>query len=182
MRFTPTSLEGVLIVDMELRQDERGFFARSFCQDEFAAHGLRTDVLQCNVSYNRRRGTLRGMHFQAAPHAEAKLVRCTRGRMLDVVIDLRGGSPTWGQWVGVELGGHAAGYRALYVPEGFAHGFQTLEDDTEVLYQMFERYSAEHARGVRWDDPVFGIRWPLPDPILSEKDRSYALVAAPSRV
>ncbi len=179
MRFTPTGLEGALIVDVEPREDERGFFARSFCQDEFAAHGLRTDVVQCNVSYNRRRGTLRGMHFQVAPRAEAKLVRCTRGRLLDVVVDLRDGSPTRCRWVGVELGGEAARHRALYVPEGFAHGFQTLEDDTEVFYQMFERFSAEHARGARWDDPAFGIRWPLPDPILSDKDRSYPLLAAP---
>ena len=181
MRFTPTSLEGVLIVELEPHADERGFFARSFCVDEFAARGLRTDVLQCNVSFNRRRGTLRGMHFQVAPRAEAKLVRCTRGALLDVVVDLRPASPTYCRWVGVELGGEAAPHRALYVPEGFAHGFQTLEDDTEVFYQMFERFSAEHARGVRWDDPAFGIRWPLPDPILSDKDRSYPLLAAPPR-
>jgi dTDP-4-dehydrorhamnose 3,5-epimerase len=181
MRFAPTNLEGVLIVDLEPHADERGFFARSFCADEFAARGLRTDVLQCNVSFNRRRGTLRGMHFQVAPRAEAKLVRCTRGLLLDVVVDLRPDSPTYCRWAAVELGGDAARHRALYVPEGFAHGFQTLEDDTEVFYQMFERYSAEHARGVRWDDPAFAIRWPLPDPILSDKDRSYPLLAAPQR-
>jgi dTDP-4-dehydrorhamnose 3,5-epimerase len=181
MRFTPTELAGVVVVDFEPLADERGFFARSFCRDEFAAHGLRTDVIQCNVSFNRRRGTLRGMHFQVAPLAEAKLVRCTRGRLLDVVVDLRPGSASFCRWIGVELGGDATRHRALYVPEGFAHGFQTLEDDTEVFYQMFERYSPEHARGVRWDDPAFGIRWPLPDPILSDRDRTYPLLQPAAR-
>ncbi len=175
MKFTVTKLEGVHVIELEPRSDDRGFFARSFCQEEFAAHGLRTNVVQCNVSYNRRRGTLRGMHFQVQPKAEPKLVRCTRGRLLDVAVDLRPESPTYCQWVDVELGGEAGRHRMLYLPEGLAHGFQTLEDDTEVFYQMFEGYSADHARGVRWDDPAFGIEWPLPDPILSDKDRSYPL-------
>ncbi|HEX9402561.1 MAG TPA: dTDP-4-dehydrorhamnose 3,5-epimerase [Anaeromyxobacter sp.] len=175
MKFTATRLEGVHQIDLEAREDDRGFFARSFCQQEFAAHGLATSVVQSNVSYNRRRGTLRGMHFQIAPAAEPKLVRCTRGRLFDVAVDLRPASATYCQWVGVELGGEAARTRMLYVPEGCAHGFQTLEDDTEVFYEMFAAYSAEHARGVRWDDPAFGIAWPLPAPILSEKDRSYPL-------
>ena len=142
------------------RPDDRGFFARSFCREEFDARGLRTEIAQCNVSHNRRRGTLRGLHYHVAPRAEAKLVRCTRGRLLDVVVDLRPGSPTWAGHVAVELGGEAARHRALYVPEGFAHGFQTLEDETEVFYQMFEAFSAEHARGARWDDPAFPAAFP----------------------
>ncbi|MHB8846766.1 MAG: dTDP-4-dehydrorhamnose 3,5-epimerase [Nitrospirota bacterium] len=173
MIFTPLSLPGACIVDIQPLTDDRGFFARSFCRNEFAGHKLRTDVVQCNISFNAKRGTLRGMHFQADPKAEAKLVRCTRGRIYDVIIDLRPGSATYCQWEAVEMSG--SDRRALYVPEGFAHGFQTLEDETEVFYQMFEFFLPEHARGVRWDDPAFGIRWPLPEPIMSEKDRSYPL-------
>ncbi len=173
MKFTATRLEGVHLIELEPLSDDRGFFARSFCQQEFGAHGLRTNVAQCNVSYNRRSGTLRGMHFQSPPKAEAKLVRCTRGMLFDVVVDLRPESVTYCEWLGVELGGEAGRHRMLYVPEGCAHGFQTLAEDTEVLYQMFEAYSAEHASGVRWDDPAFAITWPLPHPILSERDRSY---------
>lgn len=173
MIFTETKLQGAYIIDIERREDERGFFGRSYCQNEFAGHGLKTAVAQCNISFNARTGTLRGMHFQLPPRAEAKLVRCTRGRIHDVIIDLRPESATYCAWTAVELS--ADNYRMLYIPEGFAHGFQTLDDNSEVFYQMFEFYSPEHGRGVRWDDPVFGIVWPLSDPLMSEKDRSYPL-------
>jgi len=173
MIFTEIKLKGAYIVDIKPLEDDRGFFARSFCQHELVSQGLLVDVKQCNISYNIKRGTLRGMHFQVAPKAEAKLVRCTRGKIYDVIIDLRLASPTYCQWVAVELSEN--NYRALYVPEKFAHGFQTLEDNTEVFYQMFEFYSPEHASGVRWDDPAFGITWPLPNPTISERDQSYPL-------
>jgi dTDP-4-dehydrorhamnose 3,5-epimerase len=174
LKFEPTPLEGAYIIDLVRLEDERGFFARSFCQDEFRARGLRSTIAQCNVSWNRRRGTLRGLHFQAAPHEEAKVVRCTQGAIWDVIVDLRTSSPTRLHWHAVEL--DANNRRALYIPEGFAHGFQTLADNSEVLYQMSELYHLELARGVRWDDPRLSIRWPLPDPILSERDRSYPLL------
>ncbi len=175
MIFTGSKLKGAYIIDVERREDERGFFGRTFCQNEFSAHGLKVNVAQCNISFNKKRGTLRGMHFQIAPRAEAKLVRCTRGKIWDVMIDLRPDSPTRYQWEAVELS--AENRRALYIPEGFAHGFQTLEDDSEVFYQMYEFYSPEHASGVRWDDPAFGIIWPLSNPVMSEKDRSYPLLS-----
>jgi len=171
MIFTETALKGAFQVDIEPHRDDRGFFARSFCQHEFSAMGLETMVTQCNVSFNHKKGTIRGMHFQVAPKAEAKLVRCTRGAIYDVIIDLRPGSSTWCKWVAVEL--TADNSRMLYIPAGFAHGFQTLQENSEVFYQMFEFYSPEHARGVRWDDPAFGIAWPLKDPSMSDKDRSY---------
>ncbi len=171
MIFTETQLKGAYIIDVERREDDRGFFGRTFCQDEFASRGLKVNATQCNISFNRKRGTLRGMHYQIAPRAEAKLVRCTGGSIYDVIIDLRSDSPTYCRWVSVEL--TAENRRALYVPEGFAHGFQTREDGSEVFYQMFEFYSPEHSSGVRWDDPAFGIQWPIPDPIMSERDRSY---------
>ena len=177
MIFTELALRGAFIVDMEPRKDERGFFARSFCREEFHRQGLKTGVAQCNVSVNRRKGTLRGMHYQIPPKAEAKLVRCTRGAVHDVIVDLRESSPTWGRWVSMELS--EGNSRMLYVPEGFAHGFQTLVDGTEVFYQMFEAYSPEHARGARWDDPALGIGWPLPDPIVSAGDRAFPLLAKP---
>jgi dTDP-4-dehydrorhamnose 3,5-epimerase len=174
LKFLPTPLAGAYLIELEQLDDERGFFARSFCQNEFKAHGLDPVVAQCNVSFNRKRGTLRGLHYQAEPHAEAKLVRCTRGAIWDVIVDLRKASPTARKWHAVEL--TAENRRALYMPAGFAHGFQTLADDTEVLYQMSEFYHHESARGVRWNDPAFGIAWPLADPILSKKDESYAFV------
>jgi dTDP-4-dehydrorhamnose 3,5-epimerase len=174
VRFLETELAGVFILELERAEDERGFFARSWCSEEFASRGLNPFVVQCNISQNRRRGTLRGLHFQEAPHAEAKLVRCTRGAIYDVVVDLRPDSPTQLQWLGVELS--AANYRMLYVPEGFAHGFQTLCDDTEVFYQMSAAYHAASGRGVRWNDPVLDIRWPVPDPVLSERDANYPLL------
>ena len=172
LTFTPTPLAGAFVVELDRREDDRGFFARSFCQEEFAAHGLSPVVAQCNVSYNARRGTLRGMHYQAEPHAEAKLVRCTQGAIWDVIVDLRRGSPTFRRWYGVELS--ADNRRALYAPEGMAHGFQSLTDDAEVLYLMSRPYQAEAARGVRWDDPAFGIRWPIAEPHLSPRDRDFA--------
>lgn len=171
MKFTPAGLPGAWIIDIDRLGDERGFFARTFCRDEFAAHGLATEFVQCNTSFNARRGTLRGMHFQREPHAEVKLVRCTRGAIHDVLVDLRPDSPTFCRWVGVELSADNA--RMLYVPVGVAHGFQTLADSSEVFYQMAAMYRPEAAAGVRWNDPVFGIDWPLPDPILSQRDASY---------
>lgn len=174
--FRTTALAGVLIIEPERREDRRGFFARTWCQEEFAAHGLNPHLVQCSISSNVLRGTLRGMHFQAPPHAEAKLIRCTRGAIWDVALDLRPGSPTFQRHVGAEL--TAENRLALYVPEGVAHGFQTLEDNTEVFYQMTAAYTPEAARGVRFDDPAFGIPWPIPDPILIDRDRNYRSVEA----
>jgi dTDP-4-dehydrorhamnose 3,5-epimerase len=172
MTFTTTELPGAFVIDPERIEDERGFFARTFSVNEFEGHGLNPRIDQCSVSYNRIRGTLRGMHFQAAPHAEAKLVRCVAGAIHDVIIDLRPGSPTFRRWIGVDLS--ARNRRALYVPEGFAHGFLTLEDDSEVFYQISQSYVPGAARGVRWDDPAFGIRWPGEVKCISARDRDYA--------
>ena len=158
MRFLPTALPGVFVVEPELKADDRGFFARTWCRDEFAAAGLAATWVQCNVSFNRRAGTLRGMHWQAAPHEEVKLVRCTTGAAYDVVLDLRRDSPAFGKWVAVEI--TAENRKAVYIPAGCAHGFQTLADATELFYQMSAFYHPEAAHGVRWDDPAFGIAWP----------------------
>lgn len=174
MIFTETRLKGAFIIELQPIMDERGFFSRSFCKNEFESLGLETDVAQCNVSFNNKKGILRGMHFQHHPKAEAKLVRCTRGVIYDVIVDLRPSSQTYCKWETVELSNE--NHKALYIPEGFAHGFQTLEDNTEVFYQMFEFFAPEYASGVRWDDPAFGIKWPLANPIISEKDRSYPLL------
>lgn len=171
MKFLATPLEGAFVVELARIEDERGFFARSFCQEEFRAHGLSPVVAQCNVSWNQRKGTLRGLHFQAKPHEEAKLVRCTRGAIWDVIVDLRNESPTRLRWHAVEL--NAGNRLGLYIPEGFAHGFQTLQDDSEVLYQMAESYHPGLARGVCWNDLKIGVAWPLANPILSERDLSY---------
>ena len=171
MRFHQTGLSGAYLIELELLEDERGFFARTFCREEFAARGLNPEVAQCNLSYNARKNTLRGMHYQAEPHAEAKLVNCLKGAVYDVIIDLRPRSSTSGRWVAVELS--AANRKMLYVPEGFAHGFLTLEDDTAVHYQMSAFFEPDSARGVRWDDPAFGIEWPCPEPIISDKDRRW---------
>jgi len=171
MIFTETKLKGAFIIDIEPREDERGFFARSWCEDEFKKHSLNPRLVQCNISFNKKRGTLRGMHWQVAPFAEAKLVRCTRGALYDVIIDLRPDSPTFKQWISVEL--TAENRRAVYVPEDFAHGFQTLMDNTEVFYQMSEFYHPENARSVRWDDPAFGIEWPSGPRIISRRDNEY---------
>ena len=173
MRFTRTALPGVWVIELDLLGDERGWFARTFDAEEFAGHGLNPAVAQCNASFNARRDTLRGMHYQAEPHGESKLVRCVRGAIFDVAVDLRPDSASLCRWHGVELS--AASARALYIPAGMAHGFQTLTDDCEVLYMMGERYAPEGARGVRWDDPAFAIEWPAPhaERIISERDRSY---------
>lgn len=172
MRFTPAPLAGAWIVDLEPIEDERGFFARSWSPEELASHGLDTRVAACNVSYNEAPGTLRGMHYQADPHGEVKLVRCTAGAIFDVIVDLRPGSPTHRGWFGAELS--AANRTALYVPEGFAHGFQTLVAGSEVLYLMGAPFVAEAARGVRWDDPSFGIDWPpAARRVMSDRDRTY---------
>ncbi len=171
MIFAPTKLAGAVVIDLERREDERGFFARSFCRREFEEHHLDPCVAQCNISFNVRRGSLRGMHWQAAPYGEAKLVRVTRGEIWDVVIDLRPESPSYAQWFGVEL--TAENRRALYVPDGFAHGFQTLVPDTEVFYQMSTPYAPDAQRGLRWNDPAFGITWPIEPPFMSERDATY---------
>ena len=173
MRFIETKLKGLFIIEPELLEDERGFFARTFCQHEFEAHGLDPRLVQCNISFNRHRGTLRGMHYQVEPHAEAKLVRCTMGAIYDVILDLRPESATFRQWLAVEL--TAENRRLLFIPEGLAHGFQTLVDHTEIFYQMSEFFYLECARGVRYDDPDFSLVWPLPVKIVSDKDMAYPL-------
>ena len=174
MRFTQTPLAGTWVVELELVTDERGSFARTFDASEFRERGMDPAVLQCNTSFNAREGTLRGMHFQADPYAEPKLVRCVRGSIFDVALDLRPESPTYCHWHGVELS--ADNGRMLFVPRGFAHGYQTLIDDCEVLYQMGERYVPDAARGIRWDDPAFAIDWPSAahERVISDRDRSYA--------
>ncbi len=171
MLFRETKLAGAFLIEPERREDERGFFARTWCEHELAEHGLEATVVQCNISFNKRKGTLRGMHFQAEPKAEARLVRCTQGAIYDVIVDLRPGSKSFKQHCGVQL--TAENRLALYVPKGFAHGFLTLQDNTEVFYQMSEFYSGEHARGVRWNDPVFGITWPGEVRVIAERDRTY---------
>jgi dTDP-4-dehydrorhamnose 3,5-epimerase len=173
MRFIETPLRGAWVIDLDLLSDERGWFARTFDADEFAKRGLDPDFVQCNVSYNAKRDTLRGMHYQADPHAESKLVRCVRGAIFDVAVDLRVDSPTRCQWHGVELS--AENRRGFYIPAGLAHGFQTLTGDCEVHYQMGHRYVPEAAHGVRWDDPAFAIQWPEADGerIISGKDCAY---------
>ena len=176
MRFRPYRLYGLWLVEPERRADERGYFARTFCDEEFAAHGLPTRFPQCNASFNAGRGTLRGLHWQDEPYPEGKLVRCVRGAAFDVAADLRPGSPTRGQWASAELS--ADNGHALYIPPGFAHGFQALEDGTELFYQMTERYRDGLARGVRWDDPDLAIEWPLPDPVLSARDAALPLFGA----
>jgi dTDP-4-dehydrorhamnose 3,5-epimerase len=171
MVFIETKLKGAYLVETEPIVDERGFFARTFCREEFTRHGLNPQVVQCNLSYNREKGTLRGMHYQISPRQEVKLVSCVSGSIYDVIVDLRSESPTYCEWVGVELG--ARRRQMLYIPEGFAHGFQTLEADAEVFYQMSEFYAPECARGVRWDDPAFAVSWPVGPRIISARDRSY---------
>jgi dTDP-4-dehydrorhamnose 3,5-epimerase len=171
MRFKKTNLEGAYLIAINKMEDERGFFARTWCQREFEEQGLNPRLVQCNLSYNKSKGTLRGMHYQAAPDQEAKLVSCTRGAIYDVIIDLRPESPTYKNFLGVVLS--AAEHNLLYVPEGFAHGFLTLEDETTVFYQMSEFYAPGSARGVRWNDPVFGIQWPEAVQVISERDAHY---------
>jgi dTDP-4-dehydrorhamnose 3,5-epimerase len=172
MVFRETELQGAFLIDLERHEDERGFFARTFCEKEFAARGLRTRYPQCNVSHNKTAHTLRGMHWQAAPHEEAKVIRCTSGAVWDVVIDIRPGSPTFMRHIAVELSATAG--TMLYVPEGLAHGFLTLQDNTDVFYMMSESYAPESARGARWNDPAFGIEWPAPVAVISERDAQHA--------
>jgi dTDP-4-dehydrorhamnose 3,5-epimerase len=172
MTFEPTPLDGAFVITPELFRDERGFFAYSFDQKRFTAAGLPGGIVQSNVSFNVRRGTVRGMHFQADPVPQPKLVRCTTGSIYDVLVDLRPDSPTHRHWFGVELS--SVNRLALYIPAGFAHGFQTFADDTEVLYEMFAPFAPDTARGVRFDDPAFGIRWPLAVTVISDRDRQYA--------
>ena len=172
MIFNETKLKGAYIIEVEPFEDERGSFARTFCREEFETHGLNSFVAQCNISHNRRKGTLRGMHYQIAPHAEAKLVTCLAGSIYDVIIDLRPDSITYCHWLAVELSARHP-RNLIYIPEGFAHGFQTLEDDTEVFYQMSHSYVSKAARGVRWDDPAFAIDWPDRPRTLSDRDNNY---------
>jgi dTDP-4-dehydrorhamnose 3,5-epimerase len=171
VRFVPTILAGAYVIEQERHADERGFFARTWCGQEFAEHGLEPGLAQCSVSFNHHHGTLRGLHYQAPPHAEAKTVRCTRGALFDVAVDLRPDSPTFRRWFGLELTEDDG--RALYVPRGFAHGFYTLADATEVAYQISTRYDPGTARGIRWDDPFHGVAWPGPVEVIAPRDRGY---------
>ncbi len=176
MIFTESTLRGAFTIEMVRAQDERGFFARSFSAEEFAAHGLPAEMPQSSVSYNLRKGTLRGLHYQAPPHGEAKLVRCTAGAIIDVIVDLRGDSPTRHRWIGTEL--TADNRRALFIPKGFAHGFITLRDHTEVLYMISVPYVPGAERGVRWNDPALAIKWPIEPVVISARDAALPLLGA----
>ena len=171
MLFSETPLKGAHVIELEKRGDERGFFARMFCEKEFSTHGLATRLVQVNNSAAARRGTLRGCHYQLPPKAETKLVRCIRGALYDVIIDVRRDSPTFGNHFGVEL--TAENRKMLYVPKGFAHAFLTLEDETEAIYLVDEFYAPDHERGIRWNDPKFGIDWPIDPVVISDKDRNF---------
>lgn len=171
MIFTPLELEQAWLIDIEPKQDERGFFARVWCRHELAAQGLDTEIAQESISLNHRRGTLRGFHFQNAPHAETKIVYCTRGAIFDVILDLRPQSPTLLRWQGIELS--AGNHRAVYIPQGCAHAFQTLTDDAEVAYRISTFYAPQAGGGYRYDDPAFGVVWPLPISVISERDLSW---------
>jgi len=174
MIFTETKLQGAYIIDIDCKEDERGFFARAFCQQEFKAHGLKTIIAQANVAFNHKKGTLRGMHFQCPPAAETKLVRCTRGAIIDIIVDLRPESATYLQHITVEL--NEANHRALYVPERFAHGYQVLQDGTETSYQVGEFYMPSAEGGLLYNDPLLGLIWPLPVAVISEKDQRFGLL------
>lgn len=171
MIFKETELKGAYIIESEPLKDERGYFARTYCQNDFRQNGLELTIAQCDVSYNRQKGTLRGLHYQSAPHEEAKLVSCTRGAMYDVIVDIREQSPTYCRWLAVEL--TEQNHKMLYIPKGFAHGFQTLADDTRVYYQMSEYYHPELARGIRWNDSAFSIKWPVKISIMAAKDHQF---------
>jgi dTDP-4-dehydrorhamnose 3,5-epimerase len=171
MKFTQTKIPGAYLLEIEPITDERGFFARTFCRQEFAAHNLVTEFPQCNVSFSAKQGTIRGMHYQVAPYPETKLVRCTQGAVYDIILDLRPESPTFKQWVGMEL--TAENHRMFYIPPGCAHGLQTLSDNAEVFYQMSGIYHPTSARGVRWNDPSFGIELPFPVSVINDRDRNY---------
>jgi dTDP-4-dehydrorhamnose 3,5-epimerase len=180
MIFTESRLSGAYVVDLQRFTDERGFFARSYCAEEFAARGLGPELRQCSVSYNARRGTLRGMHYQGAPHEEHKLVRCTAGAIFDVIVDIRASSPTYRHWLGVEL--TVDNRRSLFIPPGFAHGFVSLTDHTEVYYMISVAHAPESSRGLRWNDPAFAIEWPLTPTVMSARDAAYPLLGAQSGV
>jgi len=171
MNFEETKLQGAYVISPELLEDSRGFFAREFCKEQYEAYGLNSNIVQCNMSFNHLAGTVRGMHFQLPPHQEVKIVRCTQGAIFDVIVDLRKESKTFKQWVGVEL--TAQNRKHLYVPAGFAHGYQTLVDSTEVAYQVTEYYTPGSERGVKWSDPAFDISWPKPVSSISDKDRQH---------
>jgi len=173
MKFSKTNLKGVVIIDLEKKEDERGFFARIWDVNKFKDYGLNNLIVQCNISFTKKRGSIRGMHYQLAPYEEAKLIRCTKGRIFDVAIDLRKDSETYKKWFSVEL--TEDNYKMFYIPEGFAHGFQTLEDNCEVFYQVSQHYIPAAEKGIRWDDPFFKIKWPLEPTIISEKDISWKL-------
>jgi len=172
MIFTETQLNGAYVIEIKKLEDARGFFSRVWCKNEFEAHGLIPDIVQINTSLSKKKGTLRGMHYQVEPNQESKIIRCTKGSIYDVIIDLRPKSPTYKKWLGIEL--TAENYKMLYVPEDFAHGFQTLEDDTEVVYQVSQFYSPQSEQGVRYNDPAFGIRWPIDVQVITDKDKNWA--------
>ena len=174
MKVIETPLADLFVVEIEPLNDDRGFFARSFCVRDFQAHGLEPTIVQCNISFNEKAGTLRGLHFQGSPHEEAKLVRCTRGAIYDVAVDIRRNSRTYLKWYATEL--TSENRRMMFIPRGFGHGFQTLVDKSEVFYLMSEFYHPESARGLAWDDPMLRITWPIANPIMSDKDRSYPLI------
>jgi len=171
MIFKETKFKGPYVIELEKHEDERGFFARSWCQEEFEAHGLNPRLVQCNISFNAKMGTLRGMHYQIKPFEEAKLIRCTKGAIHDVIVDIRPDSPTFKEFYSLRL--TTDNRLSLYIPEGFAHGFLTLEDNTEVFYQMSEFHAPDHAKGFRWNDPAFGIYWPAEVRVISDRDRNY---------
>jgi dTDP-4-dehydrorhamnose 3,5-epimerase len=172
MIFTETKLNGAYVIEIKKLEDVRGFFSRVWCKNELEAYGLISDIAQINTSYSKKRGTLRGMHYQVEPNKENKIIRCTKGAIYDVIIDLRPKSPTYKKWLGIEL--TAENYKMLYVPEDFAHGFQTLEDDTEVVYQVSQFYSPQSEQGVRYNDSAFGIRWPIDVRVITDKDKNWA--------
>jgi dTDP-4-dehydrorhamnose 3,5-epimerase len=180
MIFTESPLSGAYVVDMQRLADERGFFARSYCAEEFAARGLGPELRQCSVSYNARKGTLRGLHYQDAPHEEHKLVRCTAGAIFDVIVDIRTSSPTYRHWYAEEL--TVDNRRSLFIPPGFAHGFVSLTDDTEVYYMISVAHAPSFSRGLRWNDPAFAIEWPLAPVVISARDAGYPLLDAPGGV
>ncbi len=174
MKFIKTPLEGAYVVELEKREDERGFFARAFCVDEFAEHGLKTEIKQSNLSGSVQKGTTRGLHYQVAPMAEVKFIRCIKGSVFDVLVDMRPESPTYKQWFGIEL--TEENQTAIYIPEGFAHGHQTLEDNSQIMYLTTQVYSPEHERGIRWNDPAIGVKWPLEPTVVSDKDQAWPLL------
>jgi len=179
MIFTESPLPGAFLIDLAPAADERGFFARVYCPEEFAANGIKTELRQCSVSYNTRRGTLRGLHYQRPPHEEQKLVRCTAGAIFDVIVDIRPQSSSYRRWFGTQL--TAQNRRSLYIPPGFAHGFITLSDDTEVYYMISVPHAPEHAQGLHWSDPAFAIQWPLAPTVISARDAAYSLLDVSAR-